>query len=76
METRQCETCGARWMGGQHYWATGKPGNELDLAGLVCNKMSPEKQCANPCRGQEGGQTWEWRQQMMDSFDERLKLEF
>jgi len=61
METKQCETCGARWLGGQLYWATGKPGKDLDLAGLVCNRLAPEKPCANACRGLEGGQTWESR---------------
>jgi hypothetical protein len=71
METRQCETCGARWMGGQHYWTTGKPGNELDLAGLVCNNLQPEKPCANPSRGQEGGQTWESRMREVNKALER-----
>jgi hypothetical protein len=70
METRQCETCGARWLEGQHYWATGKPGNELDLAGLVCNRLPAEKPCANPCRGQDGGATWESREkQVMMAMD-------
>jgi len=71
METRQCETCGARWIGGQHYWATGKPGNELDLAGLVCNNLVSEKPCANPQRGVEDGQTWEWRMKEVDRALER-----
>jgi hypothetical protein len=71
METRQCETCGARWMGGQHYWAIGKLGNELDLAGLVCNKLDLKKPCANPCRGREGGQTRESRRKEVDKALER-----
>jgi hypothetical protein len=71
METRQCETCGARWMGGQHYWTTGKPGNELDLAGLVCNRLPSDKPCANPLRGMEGGQTWESRMREVDKALER-----
>ena len=45
---------------GQHYWYTGKKGNELDLAGLVCNKHGDET-CINPCVGMEGGVTWEER---------------
>lgn len=57
---RECPRCGARWFDGQLRWATGKPGKELDLAGLVCNKVQ-DARCINPCNGQEGGQTWESR---------------
>ena len=39
---------------------TGKKGNELDLAGLVCNNHGDET-CINPCMGMEGGVTWEER---------------
>lgn len=50
-------------MDGQLYWATGKHGDELDLAGLVCNHFVADHQpCANPKRGQTGGMTWEQRQ--------------
>ena len=60
-DIRECPKCGARWIDGQHYWSgTGKLGNELDLAGLVCNKLADER-CINPVRGQEGGVTWEDR---------------
>lgn len=61
MDTRQCSVCGAKWIDGQHYWSgTAKKGNELDLAGLVCNNLPDEKRqnCANPCLGKEGGMTW------------------
>ena len=48
-------------MEGKHYWAgTGKAGNPLDLAGLVCNKFG-DNTCINPCRGKDGGDTWEKR---------------
>ena len=60
MESKLCEKCGAHWINGQLYWSTGAKGEELDLAGLVCNNYGNE-QCINPCRGQEGGQTWEKR---------------
>ena len=54
----ECPKCGAVWINGQHYWSgTGKLGNELDLAGLVCNKLG-NFQCINPKRGAEGGDTW------------------
>ena len=58
LETRECPKCQATWIGGQHYWYTGKKGNELDLAGLVCNNHGDET-CINPCAGMEGGVTWD-----------------
>lgn len=61
MENKQCSVCGAKWIDGQHYWSgTGKKGNELDLAGLVCNNLPDTKRqgCVNPCKGMEGGTTW------------------
>jgi hypothetical protein len=50
----------------QLYWSTGKEASELDLAGLVCNLLPPEKGCINPKRGQSGGQTWEMRQKIVE----------
>jgi sRNA-binding protein len=58
MSRAECPKCGAVWINGQHYWSgTGKKGNELDLAGLVCNKLA-NHQCINPKRGADGGDTW------------------
>ena len=38
-----CEKCGATWLNGEHRWTgTGQKGNELDLAGLVCNNIKKE----------------------------------
>lgn len=60
-ETKTCKKCGATWIDGQHYWSgTGKKGNELDLAGLVCNRLGNDD-CINPLRGEDGGDTWEAR---------------
>lgn len=57
----ECPKCGATWIDGQHYWSgTGKKGNELDLAGLVCNNLG-DFQCINPKKGHDGGDTWEKR---------------
>jgi len=60
MSRTECPKCKATWINGQHMWATGKEGNELDLAGLVCNKLSDDT-CINPLKGFEGGDTWEER---------------
>ena len=58
LDRKECPKCGALWLNGQHYWSgTGVKGNDLDLAGLVCNKLGDDR-CINPCRGQEGGDTW------------------
>ena len=66
VDTKTCPKCGATWIGGQHYWAgTGKLGNELDLAGLVCNNHGDET-CINPCVGMEGGVTWDKRLSQLD----------
>ena len=61
LERKECPKCGATWLNGQHYWSgTGKEGDPHDLAGLVCNKLG-DSTCINPCRGQDGGVTWEKR---------------
>ena len=66
MERKECKKCGAIWINGEHYRAgTGKKGNELDLAGLVCNKLG-DANCINPCKGQDGGQTWADRLYTLD----------
>lgn len=61
IERNECPKCGAVWINGEHYWTgTGKKGNELDLAGLVCNNNGDET-CINPCKGMDGGVTWNKR---------------
>ena len=46
---------------------------KLDLAGLVCNKLG-NHQCINPKKGQDGGQTWEYRSGYIDGMiSERKK---
>lgn len=56
----ECPKCKATWVNGNHVWATGNPGSEEDLAGLVCNKLGDDT-CINPKRGSETGDTWEKR---------------
>ena len=67
IDRKECPKCGALWLNGQHYWSgTGKPGNELDLAGLVCNKLG-DNTCINPRRGQDGGVTWKERLEQLEN---------
>ena len=70
LSRKECPKCGAVWINNQHYWSgTGVKGNELDLAGLVCNKLA-DNQCINPVRGEEGGDTWEKRMEDLENFGE------
>mgnify|MGYP001166248652 FL=1 len=68
-DNKTCPKCGANWIGGQHYWYTGKKGNELDLAGLVCNSHGDET-CINPSMGFEGGVTWEERMKTLVKLED------
>ena len=75
LERKECEKCGATWINGQHVWrGTGgsSESSELDLAGLVCNKLG-NHQCINPKKGQEGGQTWEYRMGFIDGVMKEKK---
>lgn len=77
MDTKLCSICGAKWIDGQHYWSgTAKKGNELDLAGLVCNNLPEGKRqnCANPCLGKEGGMTWAKRLSQTDNALKEFEL--
>ena len=70
LERKACPKCGAVWINGQHYWSgTGNKGNELDLAGLVCNNLG-DNQCINPVRGQDGGDSWDKRMEDLERFGE------
>ena len=72
MDCKTCKKCGASWINGQLYWNTGAKATELDLAGLVCNNISPEDPEANLCinqqKGQTGGDTWEYRRGFADGL--------
>lgn len=70
LQRTECEKCGATWINGQHVWrGTGNTStsSEMDLAGLVCNKLG-DNQCINPMKGKEGGQTWEYRSGFIDGM--------
>jgi hypothetical protein len=72
LDRKECPKCGAIWINGQHIWSgTGATGNEDDLAGLVCNKLG-DKQCINPKRGSDRGDTWAARLAYMEGrFEEK-----
>ena len=70
LSRKECPKCGAIWINNEHYWSgTGVKGNELDLAGLVCNKLGDD-QCINPEKGAEGGDNWEKRLEDLEKFAE------
>ena len=75
LERKECPKCGAVWLNGQHRWATGAVGNDLDLAGLVCNQVDDDAGCINELRGQEGGDTWEKRAQKIQKLLEAAELD-
>ncbi len=69
LERKECPKCNAIWINGEHRWSgTGSKGNELDLAGLVCNNLG-DHQCINPMRGMDGGDTWARRLEDLEKFD-------
>ena len=71
LEVTKCPACEATWIDGQLFWATGKPGRDIDLSGLVCNMLErvdpvKAKLCINKCKGNEGGDTWADRLKFID----------
>ena len=82
---RTCPKCSSSWFPQpdgthQHIWASGNMGtapgkqSELDLAGLVCNKLGGDL-CINPCKGREGGQTWASRQALTPLMDAQVRVQ-
>ena len=75
LERKECPKCGATWINGEHRWSgTGNKGSELDLAGLVCNKLG-DHQCINPMKGKDGGDTWEKRFEDLERMGNELQDE-
>ena len=70
---KECPKCQAVWINGEHIWSgTGNKGNELDLAGLVCNTLG-DHQCINPMKGRGGGDTWSERLKMLDQLEDQAE---
>ena len=68
LERKECPKSGATWINGKHVFrgtAASYDKSELDLAGLVCNKLGDEH-CINPVKGKEGGTSWEYRAGYID----------
>ncbi len=68
-----CPKCGARFLSGRLYWATGKPGDPKDLAGLVCQPYG-DQTCINQMRDQTGGDTWKKRLDFLNALGTELDL--
>ena len=72
MKREECPRCGALWLNGQHYWSTGKIGNEKDLSNLVCGQKD-FNDCINPIhkRGHTYGEADSWikRAHFIDNID-------
>ena len=64
---RTCPKCGARFLEGRLYWATGKPGDPKDLAGLVCQPFG-DASCINPMKEEKGGDTWDARLRFLNAM--------
>ena len=68
LSRKECPKCGAVWINNEHRWSgTGNKGNELDLAGLVCNNLGDDT-CINPSRGKVGGDNWQKRLEDLEKF--------
>ena len=75
LERQACPKCGAVWLNGQLRWSTGQVGNDLDLAGLVCNERGDET-CINELKGTLGGDTWEKRAAKIEQLLKEAELDF
>ena len=77
-QVKKCIKCGATWFDGQLRWATGAPGTDADLAGLVCDQLPPEYYglCINDQRGKpHGGDTWAKRAAKMDEMEKEMQAQ-
>lgn len=72
-DSKQCPKCGAQFLDGRLYWATGKAGDPKDLAGLVCQNWG-DQTCINPMRYEKGGDTWKKRLDFLNLMANELDL--
>ena len=73
LQRKECPKCHSVWINGTHIWSgTGAKGNDLDLAGLVCNNLG-DNTCINPVKGMEGGDTWKKRLEFLENLEEENK---
>lgn len=75
LERKECPKCGAVWLNGQLRWSTGSVGNDLDLAGLVCNQVDDGAGCVNELRGVKGGDTWEKRAEKIEMLLKEAEMD-
>jgi len=71
--SKSCLKCGAKFLEGKLYWATGQPGNLKDLAGLVCQNWG-DATCINPARDETGGDTWHKRLEFINLVTSEFDL--
>ena len=77
-QVKKCIKCGATWFDGQLRWATGAPGTDADLAGLVCDQLPTEYigLCINEQRGKpHGGDTWAKRAAKMEEMEKEMQAQ-
>ena len=77
-QVKKCIKCGATWFDGQLFWATGQPGSDADLAGLVCDQIEGHASvlCINTMRGKKhDGDTWAKRAAKMDEMEKEMKAQ-
>ena len=75
VSSRTCEKCGATFLGGVLYWATGKQGDPRDLAGLVCRPLG-DSSCINTMRDVPGGDTWAKRLEFINVATTEMDLPY
>ena len=74
MECKMCPKCGAKFMNGRLYWATGQAGDPEGLANLVCDLPQVQRQggCINQFKSNPKKDTWAKRATFSDAMAEEL----
>ena len=76
MNCKMCPKCGAKFMNGRLYWATGKAGDPEVLANLVCDLPQVQRGggCINQFKGNPSKDTWAKRAAFSDAMAEELDI--